>query len=71
MHPNDDKFKEMLEQKEKEQKKVAKEAKKKARQDQLMAKLLGKGVENEKPTGNAKGGVPVPKEAREDDVKEQ
>lgn len=37
--PRDDRFKELLEQKEKEERKKAKEAKKKARQERITAKL--------------------------------
>jgi hypothetical protein len=37
--PRDDRFKELLEQKEKEERKKAKEAKKKARQELVMARL--------------------------------
>lgn len=40
--PRDDKFKEMLEKKEKEQKKAMKEARKKAKEEQLVTKILAK-----------------------------
>lgn len=40
--PKDDRFKELLEKKEKEQKKAMKEARKKAREDSMVKKILHK-----------------------------
>lgn len=44
--PKDEKFKELLEQKEKEDKKKQKEAKRKQKEEKLMAKLVGKTTSN-------------------------
>lgn len=41
--PKDDRFKELLEKKEKEEKKAMKEARKKAREEKIVNKLLSKG----------------------------
>lgn len=64
VHPNDEKFKEMLEQKEKEQKKVAKEARKRAKEEQMMSKLLNKND----PKAKAGDGKVAANKAQDDDI---
>lgn len=43
--PRDDKFKQLLEKKEKEQRKAAKEERRKLKEKQLMEKILGRAAE--------------------------